>query len=335
LFFEALTAAMAALTMTMATTPSPPTQQPPPLVFASSAELVRVVVSVTDPQGRPVRGLRREDFTLKDDGKKREIVTAVDCDRAHRDTPADCQAGLGLLFDTSRSMETILDPARDAAVAFAASVPEARVGAVVSFESRVTVWPADREQLAATLDLIILESKGTGTRFFEGVLKAADGLVADPSPRPILVAVTDGEDTEASLRRMEAMRTWTRMEQRGLRDIKGRDPAEIAAELQKRAVAFYAISFAHTLPEKRRKAAEKALHTLALASGGLVVDGSVKNLGPQFTRIREDLSSQYVLGFAPASGSSKNKALHRLKVEVRRKDARLRYRTAYAAAESR
>ena len=303
-----------------------------PLVFPSSAELVRVVVSVTDPAGRPIRGLRREDFILKDDGKRREITTAAECGNARGDTPADCQAGLGLVLDTSRSMEKVLEPARDAAVSFAASLPEARVSALVSFESRVTTWPADKDQLGATLDLIILESKGNGTRFFEGVLRAAEGVSADPSPRPILVALTDGEDTEASLRRMEAMRTWRRWEFDGLRDIKGREPADIAMELQKRAVAFYAISFAHALPEKRRKVAEKALRTLAQASGGLVVDGSARNLGPQFARIREDLSSQYVLGFIPASDPSKPGALHRLKIEVGRKDARVRHRTAYAAA---
>jgi VWFA-related protein len=47
-------------------------QQPP--VFPAGVETVRVDVVVTDGKGQPVRGLRREDFVLREDGVVQQVV---------------------------------------------------------------------------------------------------------------------------------------------------------------------------------------------------------------------------------------------------------------------
>jgi VWFA-related protein len=49
-------------------------QQPAPPVFPSGVESVRVDAVVTDARGRPVTGLRREDFVLREDGVVQPIV---------------------------------------------------------------------------------------------------------------------------------------------------------------------------------------------------------------------------------------------------------------------
>jgi VWFA-related protein len=49
----------------------------PPPVFGTRAEIVTVDVVVLDAGGRPVRGLRREDFVVKEDGKA-QAVTAFE-----------------------------------------------------------------------------------------------------------------------------------------------------------------------------------------------------------------------------------------------------------------
>lgn len=48
--------------------------QPPPPVFQTGAEVVRVDFVVTDKSGRPVQGLTAQDFVVKQDGKDRPIV---------------------------------------------------------------------------------------------------------------------------------------------------------------------------------------------------------------------------------------------------------------------
>jgi VWFA-related protein len=54
------------------TTPPPPQQTPP--VFRAAAELVEVIVRVTDKQGRFVSGLTQTDFELQEDGRPQTIV---------------------------------------------------------------------------------------------------------------------------------------------------------------------------------------------------------------------------------------------------------------------
>jgi len=49
-------------------------RQTQPPVFPSGVETVRVDVVVTDAKGRPVGGLRREDFALREDGVPQAIV---------------------------------------------------------------------------------------------------------------------------------------------------------------------------------------------------------------------------------------------------------------------
>jgi VWFA-related protein len=52
-------------------------QQPaPPAKFKSSLDLVRVDVNVIDDRGQPIRDLTAQDFDLRVDGRRRQIVTA-------------------------------------------------------------------------------------------------------------------------------------------------------------------------------------------------------------------------------------------------------------------
>jgi VWFA-related protein len=62
--------------------------QPPQPTFKSTVTAVEVDVVATDKSGRPVRGLRREDFQISEDGKPVAIATfsAVDLPEAPRDS---------------------------------------------------------------------------------------------------------------------------------------------------------------------------------------------------------------------------------------------------------
>lgn len=78
----------------------PPTFEPrpegPSVTFKSEVSMARVDAQVVDAENRPIRGLRAEDFVLRDNGRQQEI-------RAFQaeDMPLDVL----LLLDVSRSME--------------------------------------------------------------------------------------------------------------------------------------------------------------------------------------------------------------------------------------
>jgi VWFA-related protein len=113
----------------------------PPLVFPTSAELVYVVASVTDGSGQPVRGLKAKDFTVREDGKAREVTTFASFADVPGGAGAEWPVDFVLLLDTSGSMREDLRRARDAAVEFAGSIPSVRGRNIVSFNSKIRVWP--------------------------------------------------------------------------------------------------------------------------------------------------------------------------------------------------
>src|SRR5579862_9128073 len=57
--------------------PMPASPQAPkptlPSVIRASSDLVRIDVEVTDKSGKPIKGLRVDQFTVTDDGKRQDI----------------------------------------------------------------------------------------------------------------------------------------------------------------------------------------------------------------------------------------------------------------------
>lgn len=114
--------------------------------------------------------------------------------------------------------------------------------------------------------------------------------------------------------------------------------------LQDAGATFYAVSFAAQLQPPmrmfdvgsrtgsipRQSDGDKAalnLQSLTSKTGGFVVQGTVADLAAQFSRVQTDISAQYVIGFEPTP--SRPGKRHRLSVEVRRRDLRVRHRSGY------
>jgi VWFA-related protein len=84
-------------------------QDPPAATFRSSIDLVRVDVSVLGKDGRPIQGLRADDFGLTVDGTARRVVTAdfvaaslesgkAPATSSHYSTNADASGGRLIMF---------------------------------------------------------------------------------------------------------------------------------------------------------------------------------------------------------------------------------------------
>ena len=219
----------------------------PQLVFPTSVEIVHVVVSVTDEAGRPVPGLKAADFTVKEDGKRREVTTVAACADFAAGTGSECSVDLVLLLDTSRSMWAILDDARDAAVQFMKEVPAAHTRNIVAFDSRIRAHPVDQNDPAVILDKALgNEGGGGGTRLYDAIFLGIRRFSRDVARRPVLVAVTDGEDTsdmQPGGGRFGRFAPRSEPgEKRPHRSVK-----DTSSALQQAGVAFYAISFAKNL----------------------------------------------------------------------------------------
>src|SRR5262245_14656323 len=104
-------------------------QQP---TFKAGVDLVNFGVMVVDRQGKPVVGLKADDFEIVENGKK-QTVTFFSAGEPEAAPPLH----LGLLLDTSGSMADDLKDARSAAIKFVNALDRAADFTLVDFDTQV------------------------------------------------------------------------------------------------------------------------------------------------------------------------------------------------------
>ncbi len=274
-------------------------QQQQPL-FRSGTELVDLYVTVTDGSGRLVPDLTREDFAIFDDDQPQELVLFENEVRP---------ITVVVMLDTSASMTPSLDLLKAGAEQFLIRMLPDDRGRVGAFNDKVQVEPAgftgDRDELIDSLQLLDF---GNPTRLFDGVIAGLDALQAVDGRRVVLV-FTDGDDTASDA---------------GSRDVMDRAVAED--------VMIYAIGLEMDYFNGRRQVRSRPdgnLKKFAEETGGGYFElEETAALGPTFTRVAQELHSQYVLGFAPQNRDGK---LHELEVRLKPRGMRARARRSYIA----
>ena len=268
-----------------------------------STQIVRVLVTVTDSNRRLVSELEQGDFEVYDNGKPQPITTFT-----NDPTPFTAV----LMLDTSGSMTLNLDLVKDAAEQFIIRMlPEdrAKVGA---FNDKIQIEP-DGEFLNDRDRLIrIMKNEldfGYPTRLFDAVDQAIAALRGIEGRR-IVIAFTDGDDNASKL---------------------GRGDVLERARIEETMIYGIGLESDYFNGQQRvRSRPDRGLKNLAEETGGGFFDLKKKDeLGPAFTRIAQELRSQYVLGFAPPVQDGK---VHKLDVKVKRPGMIARGRKSYVAS---
>jgi Ca-activated chloride channel homolog len=270
-------------------------------VFSSRSELVVIHATVTDRKSGFVAGLPREAFTVYEDGVPQPIGFFEN---------ADSPATVGLVIDSSGSMQTRRDSVVAAGMAFALSSHPDDEMFTINFNEKV--WPglpppqrftSDRQELREAL----LRSSSRGlTALFDAIRTALTQLESGHQQKKVLVLVSDGGDNASQTRFSEVLDAALRMN-----------------------AVIYAIGL---FDQYDRDASPRLLRQLAAATGG---EAFFPNSPGEVTRVLEriarDIRSGYTIGYAPASARAGYRAI---KVEVRPADHRkvaVRARTGYVA----
>ena len=151
-----------------------------------NARWVNLNVSVTDRQGKKVTQLRRENFTILEDGVPQEIVHFAS---------VEAPVNLVLLLDLSGSIGSELKAMKKAAGRFVDSLKENDRMAVAVFTSRfklVSDFTGDRKRLKHCIDDI--KHPGGGTLLYDAEWKTFDLLNQIKDARKAIVVLTDGLD---------------------------------------------------------------------------------------------------------------------------------------------
>jgi len=234
--------------------------------------LVTVLASVTDANGRPIPDLPRESFELYEEGVKQNIELF--------DPETSQPLDLVLMLDTSMSTLKELDTIKEAAAHFIRQVvrPGDRM-AVFEFDTSVTQLAEFTASVADLQAAVRHAMPGAGTSLYDAVYLGADTLHArPPGRRRVLVLITDAGETTSNAAFDVARRAAVRSE-----------------------ALLYTIIINPVRGESgRNTAGEHALLTITDVTGGVMYKPeSAGELGDIFDRIDRELRTQYRLGYYP------------------------------------
>lgn len=272
-------------------------------VFRTAVDLASFGVTVVDKKGDLAADLAREDFEVREDGQPQDVALFARGDAVESAPPLR----LGLLFDTSSSMEENIAFSRSAAIKFLNTLQEARDVTLVDFDTEVRVVRYGQSDFARLVQRIRQRRADGNTALYDALGVYLDGAATEDGRR-ILVLYTDGGDTSSTMTFSEAQTL-----------LKASD------------VTLYAIGFLSHMPQSVQMDQRLKLRQLAETTGGLAFFPSViKELDGTYDKIAAEIRAQYTIGYL--STNAKTDGLWRkVEIRVRRPGLRVRTRLGYFA----
>ena len=272
--------------------------------FKSGTLTVPIFVTVTDEDGRIVPNLLRDDFIVYDNGRRRELTLFE-----NKNTPIS----VIVMLDTSGSMTLILDRVKAAAEQFLIRLLPDDSGRVGAFSDKIQFLPKDT--FTSDRDLLIASLKeldfGYPTRLWDALDEAIRHLQGE-NKRKVALVFTDGADTASR-----------------------RDLDDVMQQARAQEIMVYTIGLETAIGppgRQQRSKPDKGLKKLAEETGGgFFLLEKEDELGPTFTRVVQELHSQYVLGFSPDELDGK---VHKLEVKMRKPGLSARARKSYVATKA-
>ena len=269
-------------------------------VFKASVRTVPIYATVVDGAGRLVPDLDRGDFTILDNGKPAELSLF-----SNQSQPFSAV----VMLDTSASMTANLKLLNRAAEQFLLRllpVDRAQVGAFNDKIQLSGTFTNDRDELIGALNDLYF---GNPTRLNDGIAASLDALKGIEGRRVVLV-FTDGEDTASRA---------------GFKTVleRARDEEVMVYSIGLESEFFNGMRVVKTRPSRDlRKISDET-------GGGYFELLKTVDLAPTFSRVAQELRSQYLIGFAPVALDGK---VHKLDVKVNRPGMIVRARKSYLAA---
>jgi Ca-activated chloride channel family protein len=337
-------------------------------VIRVETQLVSVPAVVTDGSGRPLSGLRPENFRIVEDGQPQTIANF-----GTTETPFE----IALLLDTSGSTRDDVALIRAAANSFIAALrPGDRVGVVAFNTARTVAAPiaavevltpltGDREALKTAIENL---GASQGTPYYDGLDRIADSIFRDPPSEEVrgrraVVALTDGVDSSSNSDFATAKMKLSRVgvacyfiqvntedfvEDRLMKDCN--DDGQLALsqrQIQRYREIFFPKAKAEnfnnfcqmgpfermSISRELYNLARREMNDLSRVSGGRsFVAATLADARAAFARVAEDIGTQYSLGYYPTNKARDGK-FRSIKLEVRgvKDKAVIRARDGYYA----
>jgi Ca-activated chloride channel homolog len=266
-----------------------------------STETVAVYVTATDAEKRLVSDLVQEDFEVLDNGKPVNINVFE-----NKPTPITAV----VMIDTSGSITASLGFVKEGAEQFLLRLLPDDKAQVGEFSDKIKFHPGnfidDRDRLIYLLKHEL--DFGYPTRLYDAVDESIERLLAVDGRKVVLV-FTDGDDTASKV-----------------------GVGKVMDKAREKDVMVYAVGLQTEYfngQQRVRSSPDRGLKKLAEDTGGGYFElKKTADLGETFTRVAQELHSQYVLGFSPDVLDGK---IHKLEVRVKKAGMNARARKTYIA----
>lgn len=332
-------------------------------------DAIKVDVLAVTPDGTPVKGLKKDDFKIYEEGIEQEVLNFF---------PVEAPFSVGLVLDTSYSAVGKLGQIQDAALHFVNALHPQDEVMVISFDDEVyfdSDFTANRDET----DRAIRSTRtGDSTQVYEAVWLALEQMERSQWRR-VLVIFTDGVDTashltsskdtldkakesntliytvyfDTELDAIQKIRDFYRNPTVPLGGPSGGSPPTVPGQTPTPTPDISPLPVPVPTPPRRRTSrdiqeereaiererlryniAQSYLKNLAKFTGGdtFKARSDVSNLRSVFASIAQELRSLYTLSYV-SSNPARDGSFREIKVRCERKNVRLRHREGYLAAK--
>ena len=233
-------------------------------------DLVLVPVTITDPLNRLVTGLEKENFQLFEGNSAQEIRTF---------SAEDAPVSLGVIFDSSGSMSSKMDRAKDAVVEFFKTANPQDEFFMITFSDEpeeVSDFTSSVEEIQSKLVYAVPRKR---TALLDAIYMGVSKMRQAKYAKKALLIISDGGDNHS-------------------RYTEG----EIKSLVKEADVMIYAIGiYDHYFPTQEERLGPALLSEVTELTGGraFTIDNP-NDLADVATKIGIELRNQYVLGYRPA-----------------------------------
>lgn len=248
-----------------------------------AVELVQVPVTVTDPYGRIVTGLQKQNFRVFEDNVEQEVQNF---------SGEDVPVSIALVLDMSGSIGSKMPTIRTGAVDFLRNGNPEDEFLAVGFREKAEIlspFTSDPETLQSRM--LYLTSHGM-TALFDGVYLALGQMNTAHNPRRGIILISDGGENHSR-----------------------HSEKDVYREFQEADTQFFTVGVFGGGQTREESEGPDLLHELADRSGGRDFNAGADSVPDIVQKIGEELRSEYMLTFRPADHPHDGK-LHKIKVQL-------------------
>jgi Ca-activated chloride channel family protein len=233
-------------------------------------DLVLVPVTITDPMNRLVTGLEKENFQLFEGNSAQQIRTF---------SSEDAPVSLGVIFDSSGSMSSKMDRAKDAVIEFFKTANPQDEFFMITFNDEpeeITDFTTSVDDIQNRLVFAVPRRR---TALLDAIYMGVSKMRQAKYPKKALLIISDGGDNHSRY-----------------------TENEIKALVKEADVMIYAIGiYDHYASAPEERLGPQLLSEITELTGGraFTIDNP-NDLADVATKIGVELRNQYVLGYRPS-----------------------------------